>query len=62
MSYLFGLSKSISKWEKEGRKENFVTKCFFFFLTFPGEYKSISKYIHMPNSGDLTNKVKSKKK
>ena len=25
------LSKSIGKWEKEGRKENFVTKCSFSF-------------------------------
>ena len=45
----------------KGRKEGELCYKVVFFFTFPGEYKSISKYIHMPNSGDLTNKVKSEK-
>ena len=49
----------MGKGRKEGRRT--LLQSVLFPLTFPGEYKSISKYIHIPNSGNLTNKVKSEK-
>ena len=42
---------------EKGRKEGELCyKVHFFCLTFQGEHKSISKYIHIPKSGDLTEK------